>query len=75
MAASGHKDMSVAQKYIEEAFNRPELADAAFDKVRTKRNSKPPEGSFCSPETNLPDYKSQSPTYKSPAKSLKNKES
>jgi hypothetical protein len=38
MAVSGHRDMSVAQKYIEEAFERPELADAAFGKVRTKRD-------------------------------------
>jgi integrase len=38
MAWSGHKDMGVAQKYIEKAFDRPELADAAFEKLmRTKR--------------------------------------
>jgi integrase len=37
LAWSGHKDMEVAQKYIEEAFKRPELADAAFAKLRTKR--------------------------------------
>jgi hypothetical protein len=38
MAVSGHKDMGVAQKYIEKALKRPELADAAFEKLmRTKR--------------------------------------
>ena len=38
MAVSGHRDMRVAQEYVEEAFSRPELADAALSKVRTKRD-------------------------------------
>jgi hypothetical protein len=38
MAVSGHRSMAVAQTYIEEGFKRPELADSAFDKVRTKRD-------------------------------------
>ena len=37
MAVSGHKSLTVAQHYIAAAFERPELADGAFDKVRTKR--------------------------------------
>jgi integrase len=59
MAVSGHRSMTVAQSYVEEAFNRPELADGAFNKVRTKRDGKP---------TNI-----VLTTYKQPAKSLKNK--
>jgi integrase len=39
MAVSGHRDMAVAQKYIEEVFERPELADAAFAKLRTKQDA------------------------------------
>jgi hypothetical protein len=37
MAGSGHKDIRVAQQYIEKAFAQPELADEAFAKLRTKR--------------------------------------
>jgi integrase len=37
LAVSGHRDLREAQKYIEEAIARPELADSALDKVRTKR--------------------------------------
>jgi integrase len=37
MAWSGHKSMKIAQDYIEAAFDRPELADSAFAKMRTKR--------------------------------------
>jgi integrase len=37
MAVSGHRSMVEAQRYIEEAFARPELADGALRKVRTKR--------------------------------------
>jgi len=37
MAVSGHRSLKVAQTYIEAAFDRPELADGAFDKVRSKR--------------------------------------
>jgi integrase len=37
MAASGHKDMRVAQGYIDKVFKGPELADAAMAKLRTKR--------------------------------------
>ena len=37
MAASGHKDMRVAQGYIEKVFKGPELADASMAKLRTKR--------------------------------------
>jgi integrase len=40
MAVSGHKSMAVAQAYIEAAFKRPELADAALGKVRTKRRKR-----------------------------------
>jgi integrase len=58
MAWSGHKDMAVAQHYIEEAFERPELADAAFAKMRTKR-----DGNY----TNTPPQ-----LHKRPAKPLKN---
>jgi integrase len=61
MAVSGHRDMSVAQKYIEEAFERPGLADAVFDKVRTKR---------VGANTNA-----RSSSSKRQAKPLKNKES
>jgi hypothetical protein len=35
MAWSGHKDMKVAQPYIEAAFDRPELAD---DSDRSSRS-------------------------------------
>ena len=38
MAVSGHRSMVVVQSYIDAAFGRPELADGAFDKVRTKRD-------------------------------------
>jgi integrase len=38
MAVSGHKDMAVAQHYIEESFKRPELADAAFAKLAENKN-------------------------------------
>jgi integrase len=37
MKVSGHKDMAVAQKYIEEAFVGPELADEAFARLENKR--------------------------------------
>jgi integrase len=37
MAVSGHKDMGVAQKYIEKALKRPELADAAMAKLENKQ--------------------------------------
>jgi integrase len=60
MAVSGHRNMAVAQAYIDEAFERPELADAALGKVRTKRDSK---------GTNEPI-----PIYKHPAKPLKTQE-
>jgi hypothetical protein len=36
MAVSGHKDMGVAQRYIEKVLKRPELADAAFAKLENK---------------------------------------
>jgi len=58
MAVSGHRSMAVAQAYIEESFKRLELADAAFDKVRTKRGDQ---------LTNKP-----SQLYKHSAKPLKN---
>jgi hypothetical protein len=51
--------MGVAQKYIEKVLTRPELTDAAFTKLRTKRDAEPTK-------TAIPDYKHQ-------AKSLKNK--
>jgi integrase len=54
MAVSGHRSMAVVQAYIDEAFERPELADAAFEKVRTKR-----DGAY----TNKP-----SPIHKQPKK-------
>jgi integrase len=38
MAVSGHRSMTIAQAYVEETFKRPELADAALGKVRTKRD-------------------------------------
>jgi integrase len=37
MAVSGHKDMGVAQKYIEKVLKRPELADAAMAKLENKQ--------------------------------------
>jgi integrase len=37
MNVSGHRDMAVAQKYIEEVFEGPELADEAFDKLQARR--------------------------------------
>jgi integrase len=37
MAGSGHRDIRVAQHYIEKAFAQPELAGAAIGKLRTKR--------------------------------------
>jgi hypothetical protein len=37
LAVSGHKDLNVAQRYIEKVLKRPELADEAFAKLRTKR--------------------------------------
>jgi integrase len=37
MADTGHKDMRVAQAYIEKVFKRPELSDASYLKLRTKR--------------------------------------
>jgi hypothetical protein len=38
MAISGHKDMRVVQEYLDKVFKRPELADAAITKLRTKRD-------------------------------------
>jgi integrase len=40
MAISGHKDMGVAQRYIEKAINRPELADAAMAKLQRSTGPK-----------------------------------
>ena len=60
MAISGHKDMRVVQEYLDKVFKRPELADAAITKLRTKRDGEPTN-------TAIPDYKHR-------AKSLKNKE-
>jgi integrase len=40
MAGSGHKDIRIVQHYIDKAFARPELAQAAFTKLRTKRAAK-----------------------------------
>jgi integrase len=37
MAVSGHKDMRVAQIYIEKILGHQDLADAAIAKLRTKR--------------------------------------
>ena len=37
MAVSGHKDMRVAQIYIEKILGHQGLADAAIAKLRTKR--------------------------------------
>jgi integrase len=44
MAVSGHKDMGVAQKYIEKAIKRPELADAAMAKLENKPQPEVNEG-------------------------------
>ena len=62
MAVSGHKDMGVAQKYIEKALKRPELADAAMAKLENKQHPEVIDGF-----TKTPQH-----SYKSPAKPLKN---
>jgi integrase len=37
---SGHRNMKVAQDYIEAVLDRPELADAAFEKLEQRRRTK-----------------------------------
>jgi hypothetical protein len=60
MAVSGHRSMAEAQTYIEEAFQRPELAGTALAKVRTKRANN--------------TQRAQTPIHKHPVKPLKKQE-